>query len=536
MKTVLSLGVACSLMAWITPIYAQGTAPSAPPPDPLEQMQSALISVGQQAIPAVVTIEGRTPSAKFFRVIRPRMPAIPKRASRPQTNRKQEEQEDAQADAEVRKADKEAQAAQKVAEKALREAQKQLDEQRIELDLSTPVTGSGFLLQGGFVVTTAEVASGLRDINIVTMDGQHMNVDWIEMDSRTNVAVLKVAGVDPKIGLRWGDSSKTVPGCFSLLVGNQAGFPGSFGWGMVAGTGRAGRSGPYRYTNLIQFQGPVGTGGSGGPLLNIRGEVVGMIVATPAADASNRLFRNRAGAQSGRAETGMPVARHSRPSCKGQSAADDPPQKTENTDEDEQNARQQAHRVKVETDDAIGGEDAEKDDVPDAKDAVPPAPPAIFMFGGVANTGFALPANDIRPIVENLCKRVKPVTRQGWLGVTVGDPPDGAQQDGALVETLYIGSPADKAGLREGDLVVTINGQEVRSAEDLQKRIVNVVAGEALRLEVLRGKQRLTLTLTIEPRPESGTLKRMPRRNINTQTGLLVPAVYHPKERVLSGG
>src|SRR5262249_52218167 len=109
---------------------------------------------------------------------------------------------------------------------------------------------------------------------------------WTNSDKSSNVAVLKVDGVDLKLGLNWGDSSHISPGSLALTIGNQAGFRNSVCLGLISGMGRAGRSAGRRYNNLIQFQRPVSGAGSGGPLLNVRGEVIGMIVAAPADPAA----------------------------------------------------------------------------------------------------------------------------------------------------------------------------------------------------------------------------------------------------------
>jgi len=165
-------------------------------------------------------------------------------------------------------------------------------------DLSNPqfnggttlrVSGSGFVMKGGFVVSTAEVAAQMRDPMVTMVDGRRAKAVLIKHDLASNVAVFRVEGMSPELGVTWGASDRVSSGSLAITIGNQAGYAHSASLGMVSGTGRMGKSGELRYPNLIQFQGTIGTGNSGGPLFNARGELIGMIVGTPAsASRSNR--------------------------------------------------------------------------------------------------------------------------------------------------------------------------------------------------------------------------------------------------------
>ena len=144
------------------------------------------------------------------------------------------------------------------------------------------VTGCGFIMRGGFVVTTAEVAVRIQEPLVTMWDGRRARAYLIKHDMGSNIAVFRVDGISPELGVTWGSSEKVSSGNLAIMIGNQAGYTHSASLGMIAGTGRMGRSGELRYSNLIQFQGTVGAGNSGSPLFNARGELIGMIVATPA--------------------------------------------------------------------------------------------------------------------------------------------------------------------------------------------------------------------------------------------------------------
>jgi S1-C subfamily serine protease len=116
---------------------------------------------------------------------------------------------------------------------------------------------------------------------------------------------------------------------------------------------------------------------------------------------------------------------------------------------------------------------------------------------GNVGIGFAIPidlaARSATAIVQG--KEVK----VGYLGVTMAPPTGG--QDGALVQEVASGSPAAKAGLRPGDLVVAIDGQSVADYGELGARIRAHQPGEKITLKVLRGGNETTITATLSQRP-----------------------------------
>ena len=310
-----------------------------------------------------------------------------------------------------------------------------------------PQAGSGFLIPSGFVVTTAEVMENLTEIVIVLPNGKRMHPQWINADPYSNIAVIKLE-TDASPGLAWGDSQRVKAGHFAVAIGNQAGFANSACLGLVSGINRSGRSGTLRYHGLIQFQGVVGAGNSGSPLLNSSGEVIGMVVATPCGDSELGV------------RAGMPV--------------------------------------------------------PSGNPQMPPMPnnekqkPAIVFFDGMANTGFALPAHQLQPIVETLCKgvNVKPV-RDGWLGISIPKK-DRDGEMAARVNGIYRNSPAHRAGILPGDIVIAINGQPTRTLDAMRKAILNIKAGKTLRLDILRSGTQHQRTLTIEARPDVETINQTP--------------------------
>src|SRR5690606_14635197 len=77
-----------------------------------------------------------------------------------------------------------------------------------------------------------------------------------------------------------------------------------------------------------------------------------------------------------------------------------------------------------------------------------------------------------------------------------------ARIGGVIVKGVYPGGPAAQAGLRQGDVVVAVNGRDVVDGEDLRFRIATLPIGSTADLTVLRGREEVTLTLDLAPAPE----------------------------------
>ena len=114
--------------------------------------------------------------------------------------------------------------------------------------------------------------------------------------------------------------------------------------------------------------------------------------------------------------------------------------------------------------------------------------------GGNVGIGFAVPSNMARAVVEQIVKYGE--VRRGRMGVTTQDvTPDVAKKlglrvtEGALVERVEPGSPAEQAGLRVRDVVVAANGKPVRTSSELRNRVGITPVGEEIELRVLRGTE-----------------------------------------------
>jgi serine protease Do len=132
---------------------------------------------------------------------------------------------------------------------------------------------------------------------------------------------------------------------------------------------------------------------------------------------------------------------------------------------------------------------------------------AIFSpnGGGSVGIGFAIPADLAQSVTSQLMKTGH-VTR-GYIGAGVGDlTPNVARQlgvsasQGAVIAEVSPTGPAARAGLRAGDVVVAADGAPIAGARDLIRKVALVAGGAPLKLEVLRGGQRISATATVAQR------------------------------------
>jgi Do/DeqQ family serine protease len=132
--------------------------------------------------------------------------------------------------------------------------------------------------------------------------------------------------------------------------------------------------------------------------------------------------------------------------------------------------------------------------------------------------GFAIPINLARQVAEQLIATGK-VTR-GWLGVTM-QPVDPAlaesfgleKASGALVTKVLPDTPAERAGLKRGDVLVTFAGKPVRGVRELQMMVANAPIGKPVAVDIVRDGRRLTLSVRITTRDERPASEEVwPRR------------------------
>jgi serine protease Do len=265
--------------------------------------------------------------------------------------------------------------------------------------------GSGFIIDpAGYVVTNNHVVAEADEIKVILQDGVELPAKLVGRDARTDVALLKVDSAKPLPALAWGDSDKTRVGESVFAIGNPFGLGGTVTSGIVSARARDINAGPY--DDFLQTDAAINRGNSGGPLFNMRGEVIGV-----------------------------------------------------NT--------------------------------------------AIFSpTGGNVGIGFAVPAAVAQNVVNELREHGK--VSRGFLGVNIQRVTDEIAQamglkenKGALVSNVTEGSPAAKAGVKTGDVIVGFNGKDVPDVRALQRMVAATDADKSVQLTVLRNGKQQELSATI---------------------------------------
>ncbi len=142
-------------------------------------------------------------------------------------------------------------------------------------------TGSGFILtQDGRVLTNAHVVANADEVTVILKDGRRFEGQVVGTDPVTDVAVIQIKATGlPTVKL--GNSENLVPGQWAIAIGNPLGLDNTVTQGIISATGRSSSDVgvPDKRVRFIQTDAAINPGNSGGPLLNDRGEVIGVNTA-----------------------------------------------------------------------------------------------------------------------------------------------------------------------------------------------------------------------------------------------------------------
>ncbi|HZS63334.1 MAG TPA: Do family serine endopeptidase [Xanthobacteraceae bacterium] len=268
--------------------------------------------------------------------------------------------------------------------------------------------GSGFFISpDGYAVTNNHVVENATEVEVKTDDGKTYKAKVIGTDPRTDLALIKIDGRSDFPYAKLSDKNPRI-GDWVLAVGNPFGLGGTVTAGIVSANGRDIGAGPY--DDFIQIDAPVNKGNSGGPSFDVDGNVIGV-----------------------------------------------------NT--------------------------------------------AIFSpSGGSVGIAFDIPAETVRTVVKQLQDHGK--VARGWIGVQIqpvtpqiADSLGLKKAEGALVADVQSGSPAAKAGMQSGTVIQSVNGQPIRDARDLAKRIGSMAPGSTVHLGVVVKGSQKTIDLTLGELP-----------------------------------
>ena len=268
-------------------------------------------------------------------------------------------------------------------------------------------TGSGFVIApDGYVLTNSHVVRNASKFEVTVADGQVFSAALVGEDPETDLAVIRV-NASQLARARLGDSRSVRVGQIAIAIGSPFGFHQTVTAGVVSALGRSMRSQSGRLIdNVIQTDAALNPGNSGGPLVNSRGEVIGVNTAI------------------------------------------------------------------------------------------------IHPAQGIC---FAIASNTAEFVAAWLIKEGR--IRRSWIGVAGQNVAIHrrvirfhrlAVDHGILVAGFEPGSPASRAGLREGDIIVAFEGEPVSGIDDLHRHLVGAAIGIPAELTLIRHTEKLNLTVTPE--------------------------------------
>tara|TARA_B100000575_G_scaffold293311_1_gene304249 strand:+ start:47 stop:1450 length:1404 start_codon:yes stop_codon:yes gene_type:complete len=265
--------------------------------------------------------------------------------------------------------------------------------------------GSGFIIkEDGVVITNNHVIADAEDI-LVKVGEKEYKAKLVGADPYMDIAVLKMQTKDKFKTVKFGDSDTARVGDWAVAIGNPFGLGGTVTAGIISARNRD--INLTRYDDFIQTDASINQGNSGGPLFNLKGEVIGINTAIIAP---------------------------------GQS--------------------------------------------------------------GSIGIGFAIPANAASNVIDQLIEFGE--TKRGWLGVRIqevtkeiADVEKLKKPTGALVASVGQNSPAEKAGIKAGDIILEFDGKRIDTMRTLPKVVANTKVGKSVELKVWRNKKSITKRLTL---------------------------------------
>ena len=286
-------------------------------------------------------------------------------------------------------------------------------EREREREYRSETRGTGFFISSdGYIMTNHHLVDKAENVTIHTLQDKEYKAKVVGSDSNTDIALLKVNDKDLTFA-ELGDSARLRVGDWVLAIGNPWGLEHTVTAGIVSAKGRQ-VSGSLPLQDFIQTDAAINRGNSGGPLVNMKGEVVGItsMIYSPS--------------------------------------------------------------------------------------------------GGNIGIGFAIPSNLAQKVVIQLKEKGKVI--RGYLGI-VPQPISEADKEyfklkskkGALIAQVEPGTPADKAGLKQADVIIEIDGKPIKNDNDLRLKIYEIEPGTRVEIKVMREGEEKILTAKLAEFPTEET-------------------------------
>ncbi|MBR2861030.1 MAG: trypsin-like peptidase domain-containing protein [Clostridia bacterium] len=148
---------------------------------------------------------------------------------------------------------------------------------------STPYSqSSGFIIsEDGYALTNSHCIQDVDFIKVKLYSGEELDADIVAYDERTEVGVIKLKGGKGLTPVKMGDSDKIAIGEYAIAIGIPLGWEFSMSVGIISGAERLVSNNGYKY-KILQIDTALNSGNSGGPLFNVKGEVIGINTMKPA--------------------------------------------------------------------------------------------------------------------------------------------------------------------------------------------------------------------------------------------------------------
>ncbi len=263
--------------------------------------------------------------------------------------------------------------------------------------------GSGVIIDAkkGYIVTNNHVIEGADEILIGLHDGREVEAKLIGTDAESDIALLQIKAKN-LVAVKRADSDKLRVGDFAVAIGNPFGLGQTVTSGIVSAMGRSGL-GIEMLENFIQTDAAINSGNSGGALVNLNGDLIGINTAI------------------------------------------------------------------------------------------------VAPGGGNVGIGFAIPANMVNNLIDQIIEHGE--VRRGVLGVSGRDlTSELAQgfgletQHGGFVDQVMADSAADKAGIKAGDIITSVNGRKIKSFQELRAKVATMGAGAQVEFGLIRDGDEKTVT------------------------------------------
>ncbi|QCF37297.1 MULTISPECIES: Do family serine endopeptidase [Salinivibrio] len=269
--------------------------------------------------------------------------------------------------------------------------------------------GSGVIIDAdkGYIVTNHHVIDDADQIRVQLQDGREYDARLIGSDEMSDIALLQLDDAAKNLtAIKLANSDALRVGDFAVAIGNPFGLGQTVTSGIISALGRSGLN-LENFENFIQTDAAINSGNSGGALVNLNGELIGINTAI------------------------------------------------------------------------------------------------LGPNGGNVGIGFAIPANMAKSLVDQILEYGS--VRRGMLGVTgreltseLADAFGLATKHGAFVSQVMPDSAAEEAGLKAGDIIVSVNGKSIRTFGELRAKIATLGAGKDVELGVIRDGETITAKTTLK--------------------------------------